>query len=323
VSISGTNARINARLIDSATSSHLWSDRYEIGLADVFGVQINVTGRIASVLRAELRKADLERQHPEIVRDAWDYALRGNVLLYNHESVTDYQEAHRLLSKAVSLDPGISSAWGGLAFVHFIASFTPIPGLTMPDSAQLSLDAAIKATQADPMNAEPYWLVGAGYARTGQPELGMTACKTAIDLNPNMDCGHVCAGLVHMAIGEPRKAIPYFQHALELNPRFRPFTKEKYLGLAYIQSGQDDLAIAALNRALAEARADGFANLALVSALALEGQETAAREALNRHLERSGSEPPTLASLRPNLAWLGPGVERMLSGLRTAGLAEH
>ena len=112
------------------------------------------------------------------------------------------------------------------------------------------------------MNAEPYWLVGAGYARTGQPELGMEACKSAIDLNPNMDCGHVCAGLVHMSKGEPRKAIPYFKYALELNPRFRPFTKEKYLGLAYIQSGQDELAIAALNRALAKAHKDGFANLA-------------------------------------------------------------
>ncbi len=323
VRVHGTTARINVRLIDSATNSHLWSDRYEIGLADFFSVQNNVTGRIASVLRAELRKADLGRQHPEVAGDAWDYALRGNVLLYNHESVTDYQEAHRLLSKAVSLDPEISSAWGGLAFVHFIASLSPIPGLTRPDSAQLSLDAAVKATQADPMNAEPYWLVGAGYARTGQPELGMPACMTAIDLNPNMDCGHVCAGLVHMANGEPHKAIPFFQHALKLNPRFRPFTKEKYLGLAYIQSSQDGLAIAALNRALAEARTDRFANLALVSALALEGQEAAARDALKRFLESSGSKPPTLASLQPNLAWLGPGVERMLSGLRRAGLPEQ
>ncbi|MEM7223684.1 MAG: winged helix-turn-helix domain-containing protein [Pseudomonadota bacterium] len=321
VSLNGDKARINARLVDGETSSHLWSDRYETEIEDVFGVQDNVTGRIASVLRAELRKADTERQHPEIDKDAWDYALRGNVLLYNHESVTDYQEAHDLLSKAVALDPGISSAWGGLSFVHFIAGFTPIPGVTRPDSAQLSLDAALKATEADPMNAEPYWLVGAGYARIGQPELGMTACQTAIDLNPNMDCGHVCAGLVHMANGEPGKAIPYFQHALELNPRFRPFTKEKYLGLAYIQNGQDDLAIAALNRALAKARMDGFANLALVSALALDGQEAAARDALGRYLKQSGSMPPPLDALRANLTWLGPGVERMLSGLQTAGLS--
>ncbi len=323
VSINGDTARINARLVDGETDSHLWSDRYEPEIADVFGVQDNVTGRIASVLRAELRKADSQRQHPEISTEAWDYALRGNVLLYNHQSVTDYQEAHALLTKAVSLDPGISSAWGGLAFLHFVASSAPIPGLTRPDSPELSLDAALKATQADPMNAEPYWLVGAGYARTGQPELGMTACQTAIDLNPNMDCGHVCAGLVHMASGEPEKAVPYFKYALELNPRFRPFTKEKFLGLAYIQSGQDDLAIAALNRALAKARKDPFANFALVSALALTGQEGAAQEALKRHLDQSGGQPPTLAALRRNIAWLGPKVERMLSGLKIAGLVEH
>ena len=128
VSLNGGKARVNARLVEGASNSQLWSDRYEVELADVFGVQDNVTGRIASVLRAELRKADSARQHPEISQGAWDYALRGNVLLYNHESVTDYQEAHALLSKAVALDPGISSAWGGLAFVHFVAGFAPIPG---------------------------------------------------------------------------------------------------------------------------------------------------------------------------------------------------
>ena len=323
VSINGNKARINARLIDGTTDRHLWSDRFEVGIGEVFGVQDNVTGRIASVLRAELRKADTKRQQPELATDAWDFALRGNVILYNHESVTDYQEAYDLLSRAVQLDPSISSAWGGLAFVHFVASLSPIPGLTRPDSPQLSLQAALKATEADPMNAEPYWLVGAGYARTGRPELGMAACRTAIDLNPNMDCGHVCAGLVHMANGEPSKAVPYFEHALDLNPRFRPFTKEKYLGLAYIQSGQTDLAIAALNSALAKVPGDGFANLALISALALDGQEAAARETLERLLDHAASSPPALASLRKSTSWLGPGSERLISGLRIAGLSEQ
>ncbi|PWE33821.1 hypothetical protein DDZ14_03940 [Maritimibacter sp. 55A14] len=320
--INGERVRINARLVDAESSSYVWSDRYELPLGELFDVKENVTGRIASVLRAELRRADDARQEPELAEDAWDYALRGNVLLYNHQSVTDYQEAHALLSKAVELDPGISSAWGGLAFVHFVASSAPIPGITRPDSARISLDAAQRATRADPMNAEPYWLVGAGYARIGQPERGMEACETAIELNPNMDCGHVCAGLVHLGLGEPAEAVPYFETALALNPRFRTFTKEKYLGLAYIQQGKDGLAIAALNRALSKAPEDGFANLALAAALALDGREDAARVALSRHLDLSDHKPPTLASLRERLEWLGPGIERMLSGLRTAGLEE-
>lgn len=320
--IEGDKVRINAQLIDGADNSSLWADRYGTELDDLFELQDNVTGRIASVLRAELRKADNERQDPEITRDAWDYALRGNVLLFNHQSVTDYQEAYAYLSKAVGLDPGISSAWGGLAFVHFVASSRPIPDITRPDSAELSLAAALKATEADPMNAEPYWLVGAGYARTGQPQLGMSACRTAIDLNPNMDCGHVCAGLVHMSLGEPGKAVPYFKHALELNPRFRPFTKQKYLGLAYIQTGDNDPAISALNRALAGDPHDGFANLAMSAALALDNQIDAAQGVLSRHFRRTGARRPTLAELKENLGWLGPGVERMLSGLQRAGLSE-
>ncbi len=320
--IDGARVRINAQLIDGATNGHLWSDRYERNLSELFDLQDNLTGQIAAALRAELRMADNRRQDPEITEDAWDYALRGNVILYNHQSVADYQQAHALLSEAVSLDPSISSAWGGLAFVHFVASLAEIPGVSRPDSAVLSLEAAQMATQADPMNAEPYWLVGAGYVRTGQPELGMAACETAMALNPNMDCGHVCAGLVHLARDEPDMAVPFFEHALELNPRFRPFVKERYLGLAHIQAGQYELAMAALNRALAEAPTDGFANLALISTLALDGQTAAARDLLLRHLERSEGEYPNLSSMREHFGWLGPGVERMLSGLRTVGIAD-
>lgn len=319
--IEGDRVSINVQLIDGESSSHIWADRYESALPRLFHVQDNVTGRIASVLRAELRIADNGRQGPEPGTSAWDHALRGNVLLYNHETITDYQEAHRFLSRAVELDPGIASAWGGLAFVHLMASFGTIPGVTQPDSARLSLEAALKATEADPMNAEPYWLVGAGYARIGQPERGMPACRTAIDLNPNMDCGHVCAGLVHMSLGEPEKAIPYFKQALALNPRFRPFTKQKYLGLAYLQIGEDDLAIAALNTALSLVPKDGFANLVLASALAHQQRLDEARSVLDAHVAHSAGISPTLKSIRKGFGWLGPGVDRLIAGLQMVGLS--
>ena len=320
--VDGDDVRINAQLIDGTSNSHLWSDRYNRPIGRLFELGDNVTGRIASVLRAELRKADSARQGPEPGDGAWDLALRGNVILYNHESIADYQQAHDLLSRAVELDPGISSAWAGLAFVHFVASLQNVPGVSRHDSAALSLAAAQKAVAADPLNAEPYWLVGAGQARAGNPDLGMPACQTAIDLNPNMDCGHVCAGLVHLAKDEPEAAIPYFQRALRLNPLFRPFTKEKYLGLAYIQSGQDKLAIAALNRALAKAPTDTFANLALGAALALDGNVEEATRTLSRFREASGAEPPGIDTLRRSIGWMGPRVERMLEGLEAVEAAE-
>lgn len=320
--VTGDSVRINVQLIDGETNSHIWSNRYDRTLADLFDLQVNVTGQIASVLRAELRIADNARQDPEVTKDAWDYALQGNVILYNHESISDYQEAYALLTEAVSLDPTISSAWSGLAFVHYVASVAMIPDVSRPDSAVLSLEAAQRAVEEDPMNAEPYWLVGAGYARTGQPEKGMVACETAIELNPNMDCGYVCAGLVHMARDEPELAVPPLLYALKLNPLFRPFTKEKYLGLAYMQSGRNDLAIEALNRALAMAPRDTFANLSLAAALALNGRMPEAREALHSFTQNTGKELPTISSLRPTLEWMGPQIERMLGALRNVGVAE-
>ena len=150
----------------------------------------------------------------------------------------------------------------------------------------------------------------------------MTACETALDLNPNMDCGHVCAGLVHLAKGEPEKAIPYFQYALKLNPLFRPHTKEKFRGLAYIQSGRDELAIEALNRAVARAPKDMFANVALAAALVLRGRMSEAREVLDHYARESKHTTPTLSSLRDTLGWMGPQVERMLMALGKAGVPE-
>lgn len=314
--------RINAQLIDGQSGAHVWSDRYDRVLTDVFDVQNDITGQIASALKAELREADSRRQIPPANLQAWDYSLRGNVLLFNPTGLEDFQKAKALLDKSVALDPGIASAWSGLAFVHFVASLRPIPGITVANSKNLSLEAAEKAVALDPKNAEGHWMVGVGYARNGQPERGFASCETAMDINPNNDCAYVCAGLTKMALGEPAEALPHFRQSLRLNPRFRPFTKYKYMGLAHLHAGHNTEAIEVLNRAVAGAPKDPMANFALTSALALDGRLDEARESLKTSLDLAYSERTTLASLRDSYAWMGPGFERVLEGLRLAGMPE-
>lgn len=320
---SGDKVRINAQLIDGETKSHVWSDRFDRELTDVFSVQNDVTGQIASVLKAELREADERRELSVANMKAWDYALKGNVRLFNPTSFEDYQKAKSFLDKAIGLDPTISSAWSGLAFVHYVASMRPIPRVSVPNSKSLSLEAAQRAVELDPKNAEGHWIIGVGYARNGQPEVGLASCDTAVDLNPNNDCAYVCRGLTNMALGRPTKAIPNFQHSLRLNPQFRPFTKHKYMGLAYLHSGQDAKAIEVLNRAIAGSPQDPLANFALTAALALTGRVTEARDALQKSLTLAYSDEPTIAKMRASYSWMGPGFERVLEGLRIAGLREQ
>lgn len=320
---SGDQVRVNVQLIDGETNRHIWSERYDRELTDAFSVQSEVTGQIASVLKAELREADLQRQGPPESLEAWDYALQGNVLLFNPKSLDDFREAKALFDKAIELDPDIASAWSGLAFVHFAASTRSIPGVSAPNSADLSLEAAQRSVEIDPKNAEGHWMIGVGYARNGQTALAWASCETAMDLNPNNDCSHVCAGLTKMAMGKPSEAIPYFQHSLRLNPRFRPFTKYKYMGLAYVQSAQDAEAIEVLSRALVGSPNDPFTHFVLTSALALAGRMEQARGALGDFLTVVGSEQPTIATLRESHSWMGPGFDRVLEGLRLAGLPEH
>ncbi len=318
----GEQVRINAQLIDGQSGSHVWSDRYDRVVTDAFSVQNDVTGRIAAALKAELREADSLRQGPSASLEAWDYALRGNVLLFNPKGPQDFRDAKTLLEKALELDSGLASAWSGLAFVHFVASLRPLPGISRPNSKSLSLEAAQKAVTFDPKNAEGHWMIGVGYARNGQPERAMASCDTAMALNPNNDCAYVCAGLTSMALGKPSEALPHFRQSLRLNPRFRPFTKYKYMGLAYIQSEQDGEAIAVLNRAIAGAPKDPMANFALTAALALSGRAEDARAALDTAVPLAYGDPTTIGTLRASHSWLGPGFERELEGLRLAGLPE-
>ena len=166
-------------------------------------------------------------------------------------------------------------------------------------------------------------MIGVGYARNGRPELGMASCEAARSLNPNNDCAYVCAGLTNMALGKPAEALPHFRHSLRLNPRFRPFTKYKYMGLAYLHSGQDTEAVTVLNRAIAGSPKDPTANFALTSALALTGREADSRTALQTSMSLAYSDRPTIESLRASHSWMGPGFERVLEGLRLAGMPER
>lgn len=315
----GDTVRVNAQLIDGRTGAHIWSDRFDRAVEEVFFDPNAVTGHIASVLKAELRQAqDDTNRRPESMK-AFDLALRGNVLLFNPRGVADYQKAHAILSRAVEMDDTIAYAWAGLAFVHYVASLRDVPGVSMPDSKALSLDAAERAVTLDPANAEGHWMIGVGLSRNGAPERGMAACETAREINPNNDCAYVCPGLARMAMGQPEAAIPHFEHALRLNPRFRTFTKHKYIGFAYLHAGRDKDAIEALNRALAGNPDDPVAFLALASAQALDGHDVKANASLQAALTLPGS-PPTLHDLRQSHGWMGSGFDRMLDGLRASGL---
>jgi len=314
----GDRLRINAQLIDGETERHIWSQRFERDVSQMFSGQYEVTGQIASALKAELREADLARQGPPESLEAWDHALKGNVELVQPDR--NFREAQEHLRKAIRLDPSIASAWSGLAFVHFAASFGHVPGVSVPESKSLSLEYAQRSVALDPKNAEGHWMVGVGHARNGQVERAQAACDEAMALNPNNDCGYVCAGLARMAAGEPEAAIPFFEHSLQLNPRFRRFTKYNFMAIAHVQAGNDADAIKLLNKSLALAPNSALAQLTLSAALAHRERLPEARAALKRFLALSRDDTATAAELSESHGWLGPAFDRVVAGALQAGL---
>ncbi len=314
----GDQVRINAQLIDGEADKHIWSDRYDRMQTEAFAPNNDVTGRIASALKAELREADSRRAIPDGDLEAWDYALRGNVELVQPDR--DFHEAKELLEKAIELDPDIAAAWSGMAFIHFAASFGNLAGISAPNSKDLSLDAAQRSVELDPKNAEGHWMVGVGLTRNGETGLAMASCNTAKAINPNNDCAYVCEALTLMALGRPLEAVPVFEHSIRLNPRFRVFTKYKFMGVAYVQEGRDDKAIEVLNRALAESPKDPISHFALSAAMAHSGRLDEARASLQAALEFASNKDIRIHDLRKALGWMGPGTDRLLDGLALAGL---
>ena len=126
-----------------------------------------------------------------------------------------------------------------------------------------------------------------------------------------------------MALGKAAEALPFFQQSLRLNPRFRPFTKYKYMGLANLHIGQDREAANFLNKAVTSSPNDPTANFGLASALAMLGRVDEARVVLAKYMKLASGQRNTIETLRASHSWMGPGFERVLEGLRRAGMPER
>ena len=125
-----------------------------------------------------------------------------------------------------------------------------------------------------------------------------------------------------MALGKTVEALPFFQQSLRLNPRFKPFIKYTYLGIANLHLGQYGKAVTSLNKAIADFPNDPTVNFALASALAMRGRVDEARIVFAKYVKLARGQRNTVEKLRARYSWMGPGFERVLEGLRRAGMLE-
>ena len=316
----GNRVRITAQLIDAAGGHHLWADRYDRELADVFAVQDeiarHITGAIApGILSAEVQHA--QRKEPSQL-DAWDRTVRAHWHIRRFTE-HDLAEARRLLTEAIALDPTNSMALADLAFArHFEAVFGWGDG---PAESHARLgEAARKAVAADASDAMAHTSLAIFDLFSGRHEEARRRLDVALDLDPNSVFARGYLGACYAFAGNYEAARPQLDEALLLSPR------GPLVAIWRLCKGWAALSAERFEEAIDFAAQAGEANpefpdiyAVLASTNGHLGRAAAASEALDQLMHRMPNLTASDDRLKRPFARVADR-ERFLEGLRKAGM---
>ena len=234
---SGTRVRITAQLIDTTTGGHLWGERFDRDLADIFAVQDDVTAKIVSALSLNLNARDLRRIASARTDnlEAHDCYLQGRQL-WQRSAKEPNAQARALLERAVELDPNFAPAHALLSVVHnfdYINAWSDSP----ERSRQCSRDCALRAVSLDDADALARTAMATAYLWEKRHDDALREAERAIALDPNYAGGYIALGLVLHYAGRAEEALGSLDRAIALDPYY-PDTNLQLQAQAAYQVGQ-------------------------------------------------------------------------------------
>jgi adenylate cyclase len=314
----GDKVRITAQLIDAIEGHHLWADRYDRELKDIFALQDEITLKIVNALQVKLTEGERAQLWGKRTNklDAYLKQLEAYEYLYLYNKETNIR-ARQLAIEAVDLDPQFASAYMSLGKTYMMDVW-----LQTNSSPKQSMDRAIEFTQKaialDESHAEAHGLLGFLYTMTGEFEKGIDQAQKAVSHGPNSDMAHQYLGYCLRFGDKPKEAIPVLKKAIRLNP-FAPSSIIYNLGMSYLFSGQYEEAIAECKRATTREPNNLGAHLALTVAYSLSGRDEDARATATEVLR---IEPKySLEKFSKSLVYKNQAdTDRTVDALRKAGL---
>ncbi len=316
---SGDRVRITAQLNDVSTGSHIWAERYDRDLADVFAVQDQITEAIVAAIEPQIHAAEnfRARSKPPNSLDAWDLVMRA---LWHYWRVTrqDNVVAQALLEKAIAIDPNYGQALSVLATSHM--SGVHLGWADLHSVAPLAERAALAAVEADSEDSWAHNALGSVYFSTRRLDDSLAEFELALQLNPNFSLAQGYYGLALSYCGRWQEAHEAAQRAIRLSPR-DPSSAIYYGIAAYAQFvGRNYQQAIALAREAIRQRSDFTgAYRVLTVAAAMSGQAEVATAALQ---ELRRAQPNiSLAWIANQLPWkLDADREHYLEAFCRAGL---
>jgi TolB-like protein/Tfp pilus assembly protein PilF len=318
----GDQVRITAQLVDATKDQHLWSERYDRPLTEIFTLQDEIRQKIVTALKVKLTPDEQERfrRAPTNNLEAYDYWLRGVesfLRAFTETKKEANEQAQRMYEKAVELDARYAGAYAGLAgtyLLDWVYRWNRDPA----QSLNRALELGQRAIALDESLPEPHRILGQVYLFKKQHEQAIVEAERTIALDPNSADGYMSLGGILALAGRPEEGIGVIEKAMRLNPRY-PVTYLSNLGFAYREAGRYEEAIAPLKklRTLNPNFPPAHFNLAVCYA------------ELGR-LEEARAEVAEILRLLPNFSLELEGqnfpykdptdLERYLAALRKAGL---
>ena len=310
----GQRVRITAQLVDAATGGHLWAERYDRDLTDIFEVQDDVTHRIVDALKITLSPAEKARLADVKASDvaAYDCVLRGREFMLGKDKTREtFEQAIKFFKKAVELDPNYSQAYACLGFGYMFDyqnRWSDDPDSSLPIAKQYARQA-IEKDPNEPL-ARCVSALAASYER--DLDLAKSEIDIAISLNPNLALAHNLRGTIRSFSGQPLEAIPEIELAMRLDPALSPQSLH-FLGLANLLAGKYETAAALLRQRIILVPGTDFTRAVLASALGHLGDVDEARRVWHELKEinpkysfREHFSHPSGKRMSKELPWVSP-----------------
>jgi TolB-like protein/class 3 adenylate cyclase len=280
----GGRVRITGQLIEAETGSHLWADRFDSALDDVFDLQDKVATSVVGAIAPHVERAEVIRVKRKRTEDlvSYDHYLRG-LAVFDINSRPAYEEARQCWEKAVEIDPDFALAWAQLGLWRFRLTAYGWSADRAGDTA-VAIRCARRALEID--RNDPDVLVRAGYVIGAMGRLlqeGMPHLETALTLNPNLAVGWTWGGSLKSHLGDHDLGIEWFKRALRLSPMdsFRHVTKG-LLALALLFKHRTEEAVEWGEAAIRDSPRYTPAWRAVIAGHALAGRLALAEEAVRR-----------------------------------------
>jgi len=320
----GNRLRVNVQLVDAKIGAHLWADRFDNTVADLFDMQDEIVSRLANTLHAELTEQEARRSERSPHPSSMDLYFQGKTWLYKGWTPQYAARARGLFERAVALDPDNLEATIWSAVVDLLVGVAHMSD----DKAALVATAEatlIKVLSIAPNHAAAHLYMATALMASNRVALGIAECERALELDRNLAEAHAQIGMGKFYVGRGAEIEPHMNEAFRLSPRdMFAFDWLMMIGFAKLQVMADAEAVGWFRRSLEANRNYPLAHFALGAALALLGAREEARAAtknglaldptftIRRYRLNPQSDDPTYLARR----------ERVAEGLRMAGVPE-